>query len=536
MNFKKINVVIALAGLIVIAAASCKKDDVKVDSLPRSFQPVGAISAEGDTFKVSLKWKTAIFKDSTNTSYTVEVAKDSSFSSIVYSKVVDTTFAEITENELAIRQNYVARIKTMGQKGEEDSKWMLTPSFYLIGKQLFLPLVESNVTTNSVKLQWTPKKFVLNKLVVTPKGGAAQEIALNGETERTVGSLQENTTYRAELFEGTKSRGVVVFRTKASAPTNITLNPTDNLAQAVAAATDNGVIKLNPGTYTVSDSIKIEGKSVTIQSVSGNPSDTKVKFKEFLLIGDFSGLNVTGIEFDGKDAKAAYFISLNGASVNGAGPAAFKAVNVENCIIHDTFGALVRGSKGSTNEQSIASIKVNNSVAYRNLGTYAEFALDKIKFGKLEVTNSTFYTMSRGFINCVSKVDVKPTVLVNQCTVNAFGGQGNDYPFFDGGTNPVDLTVQNSIVSNTPYVELESTGATFQRSVTSGATVTYTNNNFFKLVTGKGTSLTLPSVKNGKTVDLGWTSATTDFSIAADSPLRTAGKTGGAIGDPRWVK
>jgi hypothetical protein len=42
-------------------------------------------------------------------------------------------------------------------------------------------------------------------------------------------------------------------------------------------------------------------------------------------------------------------------------------------------------------------------------------------------------------------------------------------------------------------------------------------------------------MSNNQTIDLGWTNATTDFTLPAASPLKTASTTNGPIGDPRWA-
>ncbi len=74
----------------------------------------------------------------------------------------------------------------------------------------------------------------------------------------------------------------------------------------------------------------------------------------------------------------------------------------------------------------------------------------------------------------------------------------------------------------------------------SNTTAIMSNVNSFGLTDGAATPVALnwPAAitqSNMTTVNLGWTDATNDFTLPAGSPLRTAGTSGGAIGDPRWA-
>jgi len=67
----------------------------------------------------------------------------------------------------------------------------------------------------------------------------------------------------------------------------------------------------------------------------------------------------------------------------------------------------------------------------------------------------------------------------------------------------------------------------------------FSYNNTFNFTNGTGTTLTLPTTNTSQagnqTIALGWVVTTTDFTLPANSPLRTASAASAPIGDPRWT-
>lgn len=115
---------------------------------------------------------------------------------------------------------------------------------------------------------------------------------------------------------------------------------------------------------------------------------------------------------------------------------------------------------------------------------------------------------------------------------------GLDNSLIDLNANAISVTIRNSIIGNIPYPG-QTVGNNLMRVTNS--TVTITHSNTFKFSNGAATpvALTIPATvaqTNNKTIDLGWTSATTDFTLPPGHELRTSGTTGGAIGDPRWAQ
>jgi len=259
-----------------------------------------------------------------------------------------------------------------------------------------------------------------------------------------------------------------------------------------------------------------------------------VNFKEITLKGDGAGIKLNGIEFDGAAGAAAYFINLTGLTTD-AEAAVFASIEMENCVVHNTVNCLFRGNRGAANAHKINLIKINNSMAYDNGGSYTYFTMDKLDFTKLELTNSTFYNIGRALISWSTNLtgNAKPAIVVDGCTFNNFGSDGRNYVLIDANANPLDVVFQNSILYNMPKAGA-TIGTGLIRATGANTAVTYSYNNVFNVTAAMPAYAYITAVAN-RAVDLGWTAATTDFKLPAASDLRTAGKTGGAIGDPRWT-
>ncbi|GGK85574.1 DUF4957 domain-containing protein [Rufibacter glacialis] len=539
--FKMIYPAVLLVGLGV---ASCKEDDENLEPM-RMFIPGGEISSNAGETEVTLTWKTPPNTVAGTSTYTVEVAKDTLFQTpVILTAQADTAKITFTNQQLNIKENYFARVKTNAKGNSPESKWLVSSRFSIRGEQIFNTPLSSEIKDKTVLLNWRPSAG-LTRIVITPANGTARTINLTpadlAANQLLVTNLTATTSYTAEIFAGTLSKGTITFTTKEPSLFTYTVSPSDDLVAIVASAANGDVIGLEPGVYTANASnILIAGKMVTLQSTSGNPANTKVHFKEITLKGTGAGVKVSGIEFDGKNAAGTtvgdYFINID------AEAGTLSSITVENSNIHDIINTFLRANRGAAGgSQKINFIKVDNSIVSRNaVSSYQTFMLDRLDFNRLDVTNSTFNEAGRGLISWATNYTpaVKPTILINKVTLNSFGSGGRDNIILDANALPVIFTVQNSIIANSPKAG-QTVLASALRAGT-GSEVQFMNNNFFKLEGGSPLApLTFPAyvqLANNKTIDLGWTHATTDFSLPAGSELRTAGVGGTSIGDPRWVK
>ena len=528
---------------VLLLLTACEKADVIPQFQPsRLFMP-GNVNITGGETQVRLEWNPSLFTEGKDIEYTVEVSQDTLFQGQpLFTEVVDTSYITITDDQLAIKEKYFARVKANGKNGSADSKWITSSSFSITGEQIFLPVNETLVKDKSVLLKWRPTPG-LTKIVLTPDGGSSFEVAVDAAdvaaAEKLVTGLQPSKAYTAMIYAGNKLKGTVTFTTKEPSLFTVTITPSDDLLQAIANAASGDVIGLEPGVYDYSAAnIHIIGKTITLQSVSGNPTNTKVHFKEIKISGTGAGATLRGIEFDGTLGKADYFINFTGLNSDSEA-AEFTSVLVDNCIVHHTNNAFMRGNRGGNNAHKINSIKVNNTIAYANgTGSYHYFMLDKMEFKSLEITNSTLYDVARALISWATNITVAqaPDILVEYSTLNSFGFGARNNVIMDANNNIVNFTFRNSIIANTPKPGQE-IGTSAMRA-NSGSLINFNNNNYFNLNGGNPLApLIFPSyvqMSANQTIDLGWTATTTNFSLPADSPLRTASTANGPIGDPRW--
>jgi hypothetical protein len=517
----------------------------------RMFMPSGEIKATSAETYVTLSWNASLYTKSTDSSitYTVQVSKDSLFNTIERTYVTDTTGLIITQDSIPVRKKYYARIKTNAKENSPESNWLTSSSFKITGEQIFYAVRESEIKEINVTLRWIVTAG-LTKVVLTPATGSAIESVISaGEISsgvKTITGLTGGTTYEAEIFLGTKSKGYVTFTTEAATAYTVVITPADNLATVIDTCSNNAVIGLQPGTYSAgTTNFTVKQKTITIKSVSGNTSDTKVNWKEFTLKGTGAGIKLAGIEFDGLASAGAYFLNITGLN-SDAEAATLTSIEVTNCVIHNMANCLLRANRGTNaGDHKIGTIKFRNCLVYDNLMTaaYTLFTLDKLQFTSLDVSNSTFYNVGQNYITCATTLTATPipVITIDGCTINYLGANAK-YVLVDASANPIGFTMQNSILANSPKSGA-TVASTVLRATSASSTLNFSYNNTFKLMnstTGTPVALTFPayaylSMTTNRAIDLGWTSATTDFTLPSGSELRTGGKTGGVIGDPRWA-
>ena len=529
---------------MALLVTSCKKTEDQSAGQTRLFKP-GEVKVSAGESKAVITWTRPILTGSTAIQYTVDISTDSLFSTVKYTATVDTLGLIVTDQSLALRTKYFVRIKANATSTTPESKYAVSSSFKLTGVQLFEAIQTSELKTENVVLRFKATEG-LTSITLTPKTGNVITIALTAADaaigSKAIAGLVAATTYDAELFAGNSSMGFTSFTTKVARVFTVRLSPGDDLATAISSAANGAVIGLNPGVYDLSAAVTfITQKTITICSTSDVPADTKVKFKEFDLEGTGAGISFAGITFDGTEAAAVYFLNLIGSQAVITTPATFTDISVDNCIVHTTVTTFMRADRATNAADfKIGAITVNNSIVY-DMGTggaaYCTFHLNKLQFNTLKVSNSTFYNCGTGLVtaNVTYTAANIPAVDISYSTFNNFGGNAK-YALFDANANPATFTFKNNILANTP--KSGSVLAAAIRATASSSSLSFTNNNYFNLLTAtSGTVLTFStaSVSNNLTIDLGWNAASSTFTLPKESALRTASTAGGAIGDPRWT-
>lgn len=533
---------------------SCKKNNEVTAFTPsRAFVPTG-ISTVPSGASVRIDWKASLFSAGTGITYTVDVSKSSTFATVDYTTNTSAITLTLTDQQLLVGQPYYVRIKANATATVAASNGYIatTSSFTMPGILQTVP--NSDLTGKSVVLRWLADAGV-TKITITPTvpAGTPFDVTLTpGDVTamfKLVTGLSGNTTYRADIYGGTKVKGFTTFTTPLFSRTVTTA---DNLLDAITNASNNDVIGLADGTYDMKDGTGVYAnatvlqKMVTLQSISGDPSKVKINFKEIDIKGTGAGFGAKNITFDGTAGAASYFLNLIGAGSDSEN-STFTNINIDGCVVSNVANAFLRGNRVSaTGGFQIGNININNSVVFNiNAGATNGFntiELTKVQFAQLNITNSTFYEFGRALVVATTALTAGtaiPVVNIDKNTFNSFGGN-NMFVLVDANTNPIKVTATNNIIGNVPKAATGAQG--LFRGTGAGSAFTFTNNNMFAAV--NTTSAVLPVAGSTTTVQasantavaLTWTAATTDFTLPAGSALRTSGTTGGAIGDPRWAK
>ncbi|MFP5041215.1 DUF4957 domain-containing protein [Parasediminibacterium sp. JCM 36343] len=546
-------VIATVIGFISVSCHKSMEGGVLDSSTSRSFTPTGlAIKTSRDT--ATITFSAPLFA-ATGISYTVDIAKDSSFSTIEYSVVTKKTSVVITDANIQLITPYYARVSANPYQSFAASRYLVKGTFKLLGLQYLKVIRDFEITSNSVLVHWYLNNNTngATNFVLTTSGGSAPINAPVAANEVSAGAkiitgLAAGKKYNIQLFAGTKSLGTATITTPPIVNFATILNAgVDDLAAAIAAASDGDVIGLNPGTYSLTSITPITKKTISIRSVSNNPTDTKILCRELDIAGDGAGLTLAGLEMSGNYGGTSLGVAclqLIG-SPTSATPSAFTNVKIDNCIIHDYARYVLRGNAAATaNDFKIGIISINNSQIYNIDQTsttgYYTFALERLQFDAFSLTKSTLYSSGNGMINVnatLSTTAALPNITIDYCTVNNIGGS-NRYLLFDAGANNIKYSLTNSILANTPINASVNTKA----SKGGGASIlSFSYNNTFKFTsTPNGLDLVLISYTqdNNITQDLGWQPSTTNFSLSmlpSSNPVFSSSSTAGTLGDPRWA-
>ena len=388
-----------LALLLFSVVLSCTKRPSFNEeiNLPRMFTPVGISLTIAET-QVRIDWNPSLFSDGTNTNYTIEISKDSTFQIAPdFSSTIDTNSIVVTENDIAIRQRYFARIKANASGGTAESNWFASEGFSMTGEQIFVvPVPESDIVDNAVILRWTTTPGV-DKIVITPNGGSSVDIAISA-ADNTAGfklieSLAPSTVYTAEIFAGTKSKGILTFSTKDAITGSsiidlrgITGRPAV-LADTLPVIPSGSIVILKRGvTYTFSGNSPLD-RSVTI--LSG--PDFIPDLASIYIDGNFNivaGSTIDSIMFKDLNISSADYNSRYLFNINQAGN--IGKVGFENIRGH-RFRGFFRIQTGGAGAH-VTDFMMNNCV----IDSIRDFSLvncnNSNNVANILVTNTTIYS------------------------------------------------------------------------------------------------------------------------------------------------
>lgn len=525
-----------LALIVMLSLFSCKDEAEEQLNLSRMFRPATFDVTGGEKTAV-VKWNASLFTTAGEVEYKLELSKDIDFSTIEISETTDRPERTFRDTDIDIRIDYYARVKAIGKNGVGDSNWLVSNAFRITGEIFILPIREYDVTITEALIRWKIQE-VLTKIVVTPQGNPSFDVTITiGEYnagEKLVGGLTQNTTYKAEVFNGENvSKGSVVFKTKPSYSNSTIIDLTtildrpNVLADTLGLIPSGSVVLLKRGHEYVIPSSKDLDRSVTITSGPDFIEDLASVFmsSNFNLVASsvidsivFKDLNMYSDNYDGK-----YIFNINRIGTIGT-------VRFENIKGHK-FRGFFRMQTGSTGTQ-VSNFFMNNSI----VDSLRDFSLvncnNQNAVANIRVTNSTIYN-ARKVID--HRSPGSNSIVFANCTFNNLptGGAagGGSFYFIDLNTENTTngITITNCIFGKSRD---EAMGGDDVRGIRKGGTTNVTVTNSYSTSDYISTNetyqiplLTFPS----PSTNLFANPAQGNFTIV-NSSFPGADNTG----DPRW--
>jgi hypothetical protein len=514
--------------------SSCKKMNEPEPFVPdRVFTPTEVTVVSAQTSAL-ISWRASLFSAGQDVTYKVEIFNNAAFTGTpTYTIDSDTLAITVTDADLQVRTNYWVRVKANATSNAAASAgWAsTTSSFSMTGEQLFLPLLDALITDVSVQLSWQASPD-FTKISLKPAAGAATDYTLTAgdisAAQKTITGLTPSTTYTAELFKGTASKGILTFTTKSPTPSGanvVNVGPADDLAALLATAPVNTVFVLPQGALYGTDAEVIlpANASFTIFGQYG-PNRPVVAFNGFRLPAVAGTIRFENIDLTGYQAnnpagtKRNYIFNQSAANVT-------ESIIFENCIVRNFVNTPLRlqGAAG----QTINNVIFNKCTAYDignngSNGTYA-FVHTNVATGKInniKITNSTLYKI--GYSIILHNAAPSVSVLIENSTFDDCIGNGRyfvDYNAQSAGT----IQVNNIIIGKSLSPAATANGI---RSPTAAVV-----SNSFQVSNTGFVNSPIPAITNytGTNTDLFTDPASGNFLI---KDANFAGKS--TSGDPKW--
>ena len=279
----------------------------------------------------------------------------------------------------------------------------------------------------------------------------------------------------------------------------VTLNPGDNINDAIHSAAAGDVIELTTGNYEQSSSIKVD-KALTIQAAAGAKPTLKIYRIEPNAEFVFKGLNVT----------------TTGEHMLRTTTGGSFSVTIENCTFdHSASGGRVYYLSSG---QTIKNLTVKNCV-FDGTSTDAGaiYAYGTVS-GKMSVTNCTFSNNSGAGAVYLKNV---PNAEIDHCT------------FYNNGPRPVKSENEKNevLVSNCVVANPSADGAEYCISIYKGSV----GNCVYYNTRAPRSSSSVDQIEITEADPQFINPANGDFNFRSTSPLKGKATDESNIGDPRWT-
>lgn len=386
--------------------------------------------------------------------YIVEVSTDSlsddielcgTAHSIVYGEDKSLTGSPILLTGLNGDSKYYLRMKAMNDNISE-SHWAYLRSdgtsiktFKTLAEQIFKDSQASDVMENSIHVAWDNSKEATALTLKSGDGVLLDSILLDDATkaagEYTFTGLSASTAYIINIYNETVKRGTLTLTTAAAMPegdykveidasiTRITNDVIKDIYEAAQAATGSSnpsvTIGLRPDmTYTFASiseedgsdaNVKLpDGAAITFFGMAGGETPVLNCVKCLNIEGGHSYIRFENLDF--VDGGCQYFI-------NQSNSATIEDLTFTQCTFTDFERSIIRTQNGVV---SISNVTFDNcvmtNIASGNAYSVFQFGNATTTIGKLTLSNSTFDTSARSFIEASKCAAIAGGINISNCT------------------------------------------------------------------------------------------------------------------------
>ncbi|MHA6279664.1 DUF5123 domain-containing protein [Salinimicrobium sp. CAU 1759] len=517
MRVKDIFKSLLIAILVAVTVTACDYDEELIEELPvnREFAPVNLRTFVRNQVNVELNWTV----DENANSYIVEFANDS----LQFNNIVKTL--EVKPNELPVlvplesETLYSVRVKTISDRGLDDSSWAVT-TFRTLTEQIFIEGQDGDIKAKEATLRWVPGSDV-TEISLSP-GDITYTITPEEMASgvATVSGLSSETEYTATLYNGTSIRGVIKFTTGIDIGDGILITAEDDLLQAIADASAGDILVLEPGDYTAQTGTVTLDKSLTIRGLRSY--DKPLLQLNFEIVGGADDVALIDLDLMGMGEGSSELQDV----VRYTGPGNYNSLLISGSNIHDYSRSFIAGNE---TDAILQTLTVENSIVYNIFTSGGDF----IDFRNSDVLNinlidNTFYNVAPGrdFI----RMDASGTSNDTGLTSNILIDSNTIYAVSDNDSRRLlyvrfvsnDVTVRNTLIVNTA-----SEGYADREGIDESPT--FSNNNYFNAPGFYDTNQYIFDDSSYTTLDPGFVDPSTgDFTVTNQTIIDNQ------VGDPRW--
>ena len=505
--------------LVVIGAsvAGCDYDEELIEKLPteREFAPINLRAFVRNQVNVELNWTV----DENVNSYIVEFAEDS----LQFNNIVRTL--EVNPGELPVlvplesETLYSIRVKTISDRGLDDSSWATTTARTLT-EQIFIEGIDGDIKANEAILRWLPDSEV-TEITLTP-GDISYTITPSDMASgiATITGLESETEYTATLYNGDQIRGVKTFTTGIDIGDGKLVTPEDDLLQMITDAEPGDILVLEPGDYTSQTGSVTLDKSLTIRGLRS--FDKPLLQLNFELVAGAEDVALIDLNLQGLGEGSEELPDV----VRYTGAGNYNSLLISGSEIHNYSRSFVAGNE---TDAILQDLTVENSIVYdiyTGGGDFIDFRNSDVL--NVNILNSTFYNCAPGrdFI----RMDASGTSNDSGVTANILLDSNTIYACSDSDSRRLlyvrfvsnDVTVRNTIIAET-----DSEGYADREGIDENPT--FSNNNYWNAPGFLDESQYIFDSNNPFNLDPGFVDpASGDFTITNQTLIDNN------VGDPRW--